>query len=108
MTKAKLCYICTPYRGNLFQRVRNVLYARKVTRSAIKSGYIPITPHLYITQVLNDKDPDERIKGIEIAMELLDMCEVILIGNKYGISRGMAAEIAKASVQNMTILRTEF
>lgn len=62
-------------------------------------GYTPITPHLYITQVLNDKIPEEREKGLEIGLDLLDICEVILLGTRYGISEGMAGELRRVKDQ---------
>lgn len=58
------CYICSPYRGNVFERIRNRRYARYLTKKAIEMGYAPITPHLYITQVLNEKIPEERKRGV--------------------------------------------
>ena len=48
------CYICSPYRGNFVRRIRNRRYARQLTRAAIRMGYTPVTPHLYLTQVLHD------------------------------------------------------
>ena len=95
----KYCYVCSPYRGNLFKRIRNKRYAKMLTKKAINMGYTPITPHLYITQVLNDKIPEEREKGLEIGLDLLDICEVILLGTRYGISEGMAGELRRVKDQ---------
>ena len=50
----KTAYICSPYSGDI---KRNKAYARELTLQAIKDGYAPITPHLYITEVLNDNEP---------------------------------------------------
>ena len=86
------CYICSPYRGNVFERIRNRKYARYLTAKAIRMGFAPITPHLYITQVLNDKIPEERKRGLEAGLKLLRQCKYIMVGGKYGISEGMKAE----------------
>ena len=94
-TKA-YCYVCSPYRGNIFKRIRNRRYARELTERAINAGFTPITPHLYITQVLNDKIAAERQQGLEIGKDLLNICEVVFVGEKYGISAGMAAELELA------------
>lgn len=51
--KNNLAYICSPYRGNILEKARNILYARHLTKLALQLGYTPITTHLYLTQVLN-------------------------------------------------------
>lgn len=102
--KEKCCYICSPYRGNVFKRIRNKRYARYLTKKAIKMGYAPITPHLYITQVLNENIPAERKQGLEAGLKLLRPCKYILIGRKYGISEGMKAEIEAAKAAGKKII----
>lgn len=88
--QSKLCYICSPYRGDT---ERNTGYARELTRIALDNGYTPITPHLYLTQVLNEEDPAQRERGMAAGAELLRNCKYILIGSRYGLSEGMLAEI---------------
>ena len=88
--EGKLCYICSPYRGDT---ERNAKYAAALTRAAIVKGYTPITPHLYITQALDDRNPEERALGMEAGLHLLEPCECIMIGGRYGISEGMRYEI---------------
>jgi hypothetical protein len=83
-------YICSPYSGDT---KRNKEYARELTLRAIKDGYAPITPHLYITEVLNDNEPLERELGLRTAIQLLKKCDAIYIGRKYGVSEGMKSEI---------------
>jgi len=89
----KTAYICSPYSGDT---KRNKQYARELTAHAIQDGYAPITPHLYITECLNDNEPTQRDLGLNIALELLNKCDVIYVGTKYGISNGMKTEIFKA------------
>lgn len=90
----KLCYICSPYRGHIED---NVVYARELTRLALDNGYAPITPHLYLTQVLDECDPEQRALGMAAGSELLKQCRYILIGSRYGISEGMLGEIQLAT-----------
>ena len=52
----KLCYVCSPYRGNT---ERNVAYARELTRIALDNGYAPVTPHLYLTQIIDESDAEQ-------------------------------------------------
>lgn len=90
----KLCYICSPYRGHVMD---NVAYAKELTGLALNNGYAPITPHLYLTQVLDESDPAQRAMGMAAGLELLKQCKYILIGSKYGISEGMLNEILLAT-----------
>jgi hypothetical protein len=103
--KSMTCYICSPYRGNIFKRIRNIHYARVLTKIAIKAGLTPITPHLYITQVLNDRKPKDREWGLSIGLDLLSLCDVVIVGERYGISDGMRREIKTAETNNMEIWR---
>lgn len=89
-----LVYVCSPYRGDT---ERNIAYAKELTRKVLEYGYTPITPHLYLTQVLDDENPKERELGLMAGKELLKHCEYILVGSRYGISEGMQQEIMIAS-----------
>lgn len=91
------CYICSPYRGGPIRRIRNQRYAKELTRQAIRMGYTPITPHLYLTQVLNDNRQQEREKGLELGLDLLNACGTMLVGQRYGITEGMQKEITQAA-----------
>ena len=97
----KLCYVCSPYRGDT---ARNVAYAQELTRRAVLKGYAPITPHLYITQALDDEDRAERALGMEAGMHLLIQCEAVMIGGRFGISEGMGYEIGLAHRLGKTFL----
>ena len=97
----KLCYICSPYRRDT---ERNAKYAAALTRAAIVKGYTPITPHLYITQALDDADPAERALGMEAGLHLLEPCKYIMIGGRYGLSEGMRHEIERAHRLGKTFL----
>lgn len=93
----KIAYICSPYRESKRATVaEHKEYARELVKWAINNGYTPICPHLYITEVLNDENPEERETGRRLGLELLSACSVIVIGATYGISEGMHAEIEEA------------
>lgn len=58
-------YVCSPYRAKDGAELdRNIEYAQALTRRALKEGLAPITPHLYITQCLDEKKPQERAQGL--------------------------------------------
>ncbi len=57
-------YICSPYRAKDGAELdRNIDYAQQLTRQALEAGLAPITPHLYMTQCMDDKKPEERARG---------------------------------------------
>ncbi len=87
-----MVYICSPYAGDI---KRNTEAARRYSRFAVDSGYIPITPHLLFPQFLNDADPAERQLGLFFGNALMSKCsEVWVFGST--ISAGMEAEIKRA------------
>ena len=86
-------YICSPYRGDV---TRNTAYARELTRAAALQGYAPITPHLYLTQALDDENDIERMLGLTAGIELLKVCDVVIVGARYGVSEGMWEELQVA------------
>lgn len=46
MRKNNLAYICSPYRGNILEKARNILYAKRLTKLALQLGYTPIIDEL--------------------------------------------------------------
>ena len=94
-----LVYICSPYSGDV---QRNTFNACRYSRFAVKSGYIPVTPHLMYPQFLNDNDPAERDLGLQFGNALMDRCaEVWVFGSQ--VSRGMKAEIERAKRRHYKI-----
>ena len=66
----KKIFICSPYRGRVEENKKNaVSYAR----IAAMSGDVPIVPHLYFPSFLDDNIPNERMTGIAMGLELMDM-----------------------------------
>lgn len=81
--KNNLAYICSPYRGNILEKARNILYARHLTKLALQLGYTPITTHLYLTQVLNDNIPMQRRQGLKAGRDILYSLEDIKVKNHH-------------------------
>ena len=91
---SKLVYICSPYRATDAETLkRNVKYAKALTKTTLLRGDCPITPHLYMTQCLDENSEKERSIGLAAGTEILRRCDRVVVGMKYGISEGMAAEI---------------
>lgn len=98
-------YVCSPYRAKDGAELdRNIEYAQALTRRALKAGLAPITPHLYITQCLDEKKPQERAQGLAAGMELLKGCDFMIVGDKYGISEGMYREIETAKALRIPVI----
>jgi chloramphenicol 3-O-phosphotransferase len=91
-------YICSPFRAEKAAILdRNIEYAQAITRYAIKKGYAPITPHLYMTQCLDERNEQEREAGLAAGLELLEVCDIVIVGILYGISEGMLRELRRAA-----------
>lgn len=99
----KVKYICSPYRANDLETIlRNLDYAKELTREVILNGDAAITTHLYMTQCLDDTSP-ERELGLEAGLEIIKRCDEVIVGTKYGISEGMESEIRYARNHNIHI-----
>lgn len=97
-------YICSPYHGKTPEQVQvHFDYAVQLTREMLLYGQCPITPHLYITACLNGNKPDERKIRLEATLGLLEKCDAVIVGQRYGISEEMAAEIEKAKQLNKPV-----
>ncbi len=101
-------YICSPYRAkNSAQLDRNIDYAQALTKRALEAGLAPITPHLYMTQCLNEDKPEERAAGMAAGLTLLKSCDFVIVGVKYGISEEMSAEIAAADAAGIEVVNAD-
>ena len=101
-------YICSPYRAkDSAQLDRHIDYAQELKRQALEAGLAPITPHLYMTQCLNEDKPQERAIGMEAGLALLKHCDFVIAGVKYGISEGMSREIQTADVLGIEVVNAD-
>lgn len=94
-----LVYICSPLAGNIDG---NMEKARHYCKFAVRSGAIPLAPHLLFPQFMDDTDSDERALAMFMNMVLLGKCDQLWVFGKT-ISEGMAAEIGKAEKRGMVI-----
>jgi len=88
----KLVYIVSPYAGDIEENIRK---ARAYCRYACECGYIPIAVHLLFPTFLQEDVPEEREKGIQMGVKLIERCDAVWVfGNT--ISKGMRREIDAA------------
>lgn len=96
----KYVYICSPYRGDVDY---NIAKAQFYCQFATGQGVMPIAPHIYFTQFLDDDEPDERRLGLDMGLDMLNFCvELWAFGNR--ISEGMKAEIEAAERLGISVL----
>lgn len=90
----KMTYICSPCRGDY---EKNIIKAQDYCREALLEGLLPIAPHVYFTQFVDDEKPEERERGLLYGLQLLRYCQLIRV---YGcrVSAGMYNEIQLAGV----------
>ena len=99
-----ITYICSPYRGTTEEVERHKTYAAHLTSEAIRAGEVPIAPHLYIPQALDDGNEEERKLALDIGLKLLCKCSGMIVGLRFGVSEGMRDEIKAAVAGGIPIL----
>jgi hypothetical protein len=92
-----LVYICSPYSGDI---ENNVVNARIYCKYAVANHCIPIAPHLFFPQFMDDDT--ERELAMFMDLVLLSKCEELWVFGNV-ISKGMGQEIEKAERKNMKI-----
>lgn len=104
--KKKLIYICSPCRGNDGNYEHNIEMTQYYCRTVMHMfpNLLPIAPHVYFTQFLDDSDPCERRMGMDAGMELLEQCSEVWVFGMKNQSAGMKKEIAKANELGIPIV----
>ena len=83
-------YVCSPYAGDVEENIRK---ARVYCRYAVDQGCIPLAPHLYLPQFLEEETERELALFMDIA--LLSRCAELWVFGDV-ISAGMEKEIQYA------------
>ena len=91
--------MCSPLSGDVERNAEN---ARRYCRFAVDSGCIPLAPHLYFPQFMDDGSGAERDHALFMDIVLLSKCsELWVFGER--ISKGMSIEIEKAKRKGQPI-----
>ena len=92
-------YICSPLSGDI---QGNQAKARTYCRYAVDKGYIPIAPHIYFPQFMNELSSKERNLSLFMDIVLLSKCaEIWVFGDT--ITAGMGIEIERAKRKGQPI-----
>ena len=105
----KFVFICSPYRPETLddeereaELAENIRFAKRACYLALDKGYVPMAPHLYFTQFLNDNEAEQREAGLELGLAWVESCvEVWVFGDR--ITSGMAREIAFANEMGIPV-----
>lgn len=85
-------FICSPYQGNIEENKKKAAYYAKIVARA---GNVPVAPHIYFPTFLDEKNPNERMTGIEMRLELMDTCDMVYVFG-FEITEGMRFELEHA------------
>ena len=93
-------YVCSALRGNQDENIKLArIYCEYVVR---EFGHIPVAPHIYFTQFLDDNLPEDRAFGTMAGLMLLSDCdELWYFGDS--VSQGMVREIIAAKEQGIPV-----
>ena len=96
----KKIYVCSRLAGDIENNIEKAKgYARFVVKEC---GAVPIAPHIYFTQFLDDTVPEERAFGTMAGLLLLSDCdELWYFGDS--VSQGMVREIIAAKEQGTPV-----
>lgn len=87
----KKIYVCSPLSGDIENNIKKAI---EYSKYVVSKGHLPITPHIYFTQFLDDNKPKERIKGLRMGIELLKVCDELWVFGDT-LSYGMKNEISQ-------------
>ena len=83
-------YICHPYASD---PMGNEAAVREICRAIARGGMLPIGPHIYLPQFMDETT--QREEALSMCVRLLDLCDEVQI---YGdeVTAGMSREIDHA------------
>ena len=100
--RKRFIYICSPCRGDM---EKNITKAQGYCREAAElfPDVVPIAPHVYCTQFLDDTQPEERAAGMDMGIALLSMCSELWVYGMEIPSEGMKREIEYATEHGILV-----
>lgn len=90
----------SPFRG---QYARNRAYLLLCIRDSLSRGEAPFASHLFYTEVLDDREPEDRTLGIEAGLAWAKGADGVAVYTDLGISSGMELAIARHEQNGMTV-----
>lgn len=81
----------------------NKQYALDLCAYLVRRGDAPYASHLFFTQFLDDKLPDQRKLGIEAGLAWGSRAELTVVGVDRGLSTGMRYGIERARMEGRPV-----
>lgn len=95
----KKIFLCSPFRGDIEANTAKVRFYATII---VKAGSVPIAPHLYFPQFLDENSQSERLTGIEMGLELMDDCDEVRVYG-FNITEGMKFELNHAREKRIPV-----
>ena len=84
----KIVFVCSLFQG----KQENIDKAKQYCKYVLERGYIPLAPHVYFSQFMDDRNPEDRRKALEMNKKLMEFCdELWVFGDE--MTEGMKEEI---------------
>lgn len=99
-TERRFVVLESPYAGN---ESLHVEYAHAAMRDSLMRGEAPFASHLLYTQMLDDKDPVERMIGIEAGLSIGRLAVASVFYTDLGMSEGMKYGLRRAESEGRTV-----
>lgn len=96
----KKIFVSSPLAGDY---KNNIKKAQEYCREVLLQGYMPLAPHVYYTNFLQEENEAERQLGMDMGLRWLAESDEIWVFNQNGISKGMQVEIDMATKLNIPI-----
>lgn len=81
----------------------NIAYARAAVLDSIRRGETPVATHLLFTQPGILREETERALGLELALDLLQRVDAVVVYTDRGVSDGMQAAIREAHRRGIVV-----
>lgn len=106
MKRKKFVYICSPCKGHDGNREHNIIMAQEYCRLTMQiwPDVVPLAPHVYFTQFLDDSCKHERIMGMDAGIALLSLCSELWVFGMKNPSEGMKREIEYAREHDIAVI----
>lgn len=104
MLSGKKAYICSPLSASDAKGVSHNMDMARFYMEKMKVLYHcrAFASHAYLPLMLDDSIPEERETALRIGMELMDLCDTLIICGRR-VSSGMAGEIREAFAKGMEV-----
>jgi hypothetical protein len=78
-------------------------YAKLCCKDALQRGETPMASHLFFTQFLDDKNPEERKLGLAASDHWRFVCDKLVFYVDHGWSSGMQHALDLAKTHDITV-----